>query len=118
MKSKWSFGLSVFVLATLAFLALPSLTAGKEKKAMGKELRWHGTLVNKSTDGSTLTVSKGGVQKAIHITSETKWTKTQKGKVVEADPNDVKEGSDIICLGKANDKGEFEATRIDLRLPK
>lgn len=118
MKSKVSFGLAVVMLASLAVLALPSLAAGKGQKASAKELRWHGTLVRKSSDGSVLTVRKTGVEKEIHITSETKWTKTEKGKAVEIDPKDVKEGSDVICIGKSNDKKEFEATRIDLRLPK
>jgi len=29
--------------------------------------------------------------------------------------SEFKEGSDVICLGSADEKGEFRATRIDLR---
>ena len=118
MRSKVSFVVSAAVLALLVAVAMPSLSWGKEKKASSQELRWHGTLVRKSADGSMLTVRKGNIEKEIHITSETKWTKSEKGKVVDVDPSEVKEGSDIICLGKKGEKGQFEATRIDLRLPR
>lgn len=118
MKREVSFVLSAAVLAVLVAFAMPSLSWGKEKKESSGQLRWHGQVVRKSADGSALSVRKGNVEKEIHISSTTKWTKSQGDKVVDIDPSEVKEGSDVICLGKANEKGEFEATRIDLRLPR
>jgi hypothetical protein len=29
--------------------------------------------------------------------------------------SEVKEGADIICLGKSDEKGEFLATQVDVR---
>ncbi len=114
---KVSLVLSLVVLAAMAVLALPSLSSAQET-GKAKELRWHGTLVRKSEDGSVLTVRKGNVERAVHVDSSTQWTKTGKGnKVEKIDPSEVKEGADIICLGTEENK-EFHATRVDLRLPK
>ena len=111
---------SVFVLvavfAALVLAASPSPVSAKEKK--GGELRWHGMLVRTSADGSVLTVRKGNVEKAIHVNDETKWTKQEGKKVADAAKSEIKEGDDLICIGKADEKGEFVATRIDKRLPK
>ena len=86
----------------------------KEPAAAPKgQLRWHGTIVRLSKDKSTLDVRKGNVVKTIHYDSSTKWTKGQ-GKQT-AEMSDFTEGSDVICLGKAGEKGSFDATQIDLR---
>jgi hypothetical protein len=79
------------------------------------QLRWHGTIVRWSKDQSTLDVRKGTVTKTIHYDSSTKWTQTSGGKVKPAEMSAFTEGSDVICVGKADDKGSFVATQIDLR---
>lgn len=113
---------SIFVLlAVLAALVVgvaPSSASAKVGKKAGGELRWHGVLVRISEDGSTFTVRKGNIDKAVHVTADTKFTKTEGKKAVDIDKGDIKENDDIICLGKADEKGEFVATRIDKRLPK
>ena len=87
-----------------------------EKAAAPKdELRWHGIIVRWSKDQSTLDVRKGSVTKTIHYDSSTQWTQAEGGKVKPAEMSEFTEGSDVICLGKAGEKGSFVATRIDLR---
>jgi len=84
----------------------------KEKPAVAaKEARWHGTLIRISKDASTLDVRKGTIERKIHYDSSTKWTRG----TTAIEMSEVKEGSDVICLGKFDEKGEFHASRIDLR---
>ena len=99
----------VAVFAALVAVASPS-------SATAKDLRWHGVLVRVSEDGSTLTVRKGNVEKAVHVNEDTKYTKAEGKKVVEIEKSDIKEGDDLICLGK-EENGDFVATRVDKRLP-
>ncbi len=85
----------------------------KEKAAATeKQLRWHGIIIRINQDQSTMDVRKGTVEKKIHFDSSTQWTK---GKEVLPDMSQFKEGSDVICIGKAGAKGEFHATRVQLQ---
>lgn len=85
----------------------------KEKSASAeKQLRWHGIIVRINKDESNIDVRKGTVEKKIHFDSSTQWTK---GKQVLPDMSEFKEGSDVICIGKAGAKGEFQATRVQLQ---
>ena len=86
--------------------------------AAQKEAHWAGTIVRSAKDNSTLTVRKdgGAVEKIIHYDADTKWTKQEKGKIESIDSGQVKDGNRVICVGSYNEKGEFHATRIDLRL--
>ncbi len=104
----------VAVVAALIIAAAPKSASGQEKKG---QPRWHGVVVRISEDGSVYTVRKGNVEKAIHVTADTKYTKTQGKKAVDIDKGEIKEGDDIICLGKPGEK-DFVAERIDKRLPK
>ncbi len=106
-----------FVAIVAALVIATAPTASAKEKA-GGQLRWHGTLIRISEDGSVFTVRKGNIEKAIHVTADTKFTKTEGKKAVNIDKGDVKENDDIICLGKADEKGEFVAERIDKRLAK
>jgi hypothetical protein len=101
------------ILVTLGFVVSTSVAQEqKEKPAVAaKEARWHGTLIRFNKDVSTIDVRRGTTDKTIHYDASTKWTKEKK--VIEM--SEVKEGSDVICLGKYDEKGEFHATRIDLR---
>lgn len=116
---KLSMMLLVGVFAAIGF-AVRGTAAQQEKKekmASAKELRWHGTVVRSDKDNSTLTVRRRGqsVERIIHYDSSTKWTKQEGKKVTDIDPSEVKDGADVIVLGTADEKGEFHATRIDLR---
>jgi hypothetical protein len=88
---------------------------GGGRSATKGELRWHGTIVRWSKDNSTLAVRKGNVTKTIHYDSSTQWTQSEGGKARPAQTSEFNEGSDVICIGKAGEKGSFVATRIDLR---
>jgi hypothetical protein len=77
-----------------------------------KQLRWHGVIIRINKDQSTMDVRKGTIEKKIHFDSSTQWTK---GKEVLPDMSQFKEGSDVICIGKAGEKGEFYATRVQLQ---
>ncbi len=108
----------VMIMLMAAIFASAGLTAqkamAKEKgAAAAKELRWHGVIVRINKEGSNLDVRKGSVERKIHFDSSTKWTRGTKA----ADMTEFKEGSDVICIGTADEKGEFQATRVDLRRP-
>jgi hypothetical protein len=107
----------LLVMFALAGYGARATNAQEMKKATATkgELRWHGSIVRLSKDQSTLDVRKGTVTKTIHYDSSTQWTQTEKGKVKPAEMSEFTEGSDVICLGKAGEKGSFVATRIDLR---
>ena len=109
----WLFGLCLVV-----GLAVPGMWAqdkpessGKTTAGAKKEVRWHGRVLRISKDESYLDVRRGNADKRVHFDNSTKWTKLNK----PADPNEIKEGADVICLGEYDAKNEFHATRIDLR---
>lgn len=106
--------LGVFV--TIGFAAQTTTAQEKQEKkekpaVAAKEARWHGIIVRMSKDASTLDVRKGNTERKIFYDSSTKWTKGTK----PMEMSEFKEGSDVICLGKFDEKGEFHATRIDFR---
>lgn len=92
----------------------------KPKKA--EQARWEGIVVRSSAEKSTLDVRKrgGNIEKTIHYDSSTKWTSQEHGSktVNNITAADVKDGDRVICLGKYDDKGEFQATLISKRLTK
>jgi len=110
--------LVVSIVAVLVVAGL-AIAAGKEKAAGTKQTKWEGTVVRSDKDQSTLTVRRGGtnIEKVVHYTADTKWTHQVKGKVEPIEMSEVKDGDRVICLGSYDDKKEFQATRIDKRLP-
>ena len=104
----------VAVFAFAGYSTRPAISQ-EAKPAAKDQLRWHGTIVRWSKDQSTLDVRKGTVTKTIHYDSSTQWTQTSGGKVKPAEMSAFTEGSDVICIGKADEKGSFIATQIDLR---
>ena len=84
----------------------------KEEAAAEKQLRWHGVIVRINKDQSTMDVRKGTIEMRIRFDASTQWTKGEK---VLPDMSQFKEGSDVICIGKAGAKGEFYATRVQLQ---
>jgi len=101
-------------LFAMVVFAAPRTMAQEEKEkpaVAAKEQRWHGTLIRFNKDTSTIDVRKGAIDRRIHYDSSTKWTKGTK----TIEMSDVKEGSDVICMAKTDEKGEFHATRVDLR---
>ena len=88
----------------------------KEKKVSAAKLeRWSGGILRMDTEGSTLTVRrKGSIEKIIHYSSATAWTKKAGG---AADPSTLKEGDRLVCFGKT-EGGKFVATKIIVQTPK
>ncbi len=113
---KVSTAVLIAVFAVIGLAAQQTFAKEKKEKAGGtKESRWHGTIIRSDKDGSNLTVRKRGtnVEKVVHYDSSTKWTKGTK----TIEMSEVKDGNRVICLGTYDEKGEFHATRIDLRTP-
>jgi TonB family protein len=101
----------------LEFIFLYNLGSGRGSAEGSKEARWSGMIVRSDKEASTLTVRRRGttLEKIIRYDSSTKWT-TQEGKEVRPiEMSEVKDGERVICLGSYDEKGEFHATRIDLR---
>jgi hypothetical protein len=98
----------------------PGKAATESKEKSTKESRWEGIVERSDKDASTLTVRKQGVtaNKIIHYDSSTKWVSQMHGSKTANNiaPGDVKEGDRVICVGTADNKGEFHATLISKRL--
>jgi len=100
------------VFAAIGFAAqMEKVPEKKAKAVVAKEVRWHGTLLRFSKDTSSIDVRKGTIERKIYYDSSTKWTKGTK----TVEMSEFKDGADVICVGKYDEKGEFHATRIDLR---
>ena len=101
------------ILVSMGFVVSTSVAQEeKEKPAVAaKAARWHGMVVRFNKDASTVDVRKGGVQKTIHYDSSTKWTKGTE----TIEMSTVNDGAIVICVGTYDEKGDFRATRIDLR---
>jgi hypothetical protein len=104
---------SVFAVVGLA--PHNAIANGQEKAAAGpKQARWEGHIVLIGNDASFMDVrNSANIVKRIHWDSSTTWTRVNKP---VADHSEFKEGKRVICLGKYDEKGEFNATRIDLRV--
>ena len=109
----------ILLMASFAVLGLATRSSGaqekaqekKEKAAATQQARWHGLIVTITEDKSTILVRRHGTDKVVHYNSSTRWTR---GTEV-IDQSQFKEGADVICLGKYDEKGAFIAERIDLR---
>lgn len=111
--------LVILLMASFAILGLATRSSAAQEKAQEKKekatatekARWHGLIVTISKDNSTITVRRKGTDKIIHYDSSTRWTRGTKA----IDQSQFKEGANVICLGKYDDKGAFIAERIDMR---
>jgi hypothetical protein len=105
------------VFAVVGLAANNAVANGQEKTAASaKHLRWSGHIVRIDNENSFMDIrNKAGVEKRIHWDSSTTWTKLNEP---VTDHSEFKVDERVICLGKADEKGAFIATRIDLRLPK
>lgn len=112
---KLMFFLLVAAFAAVGFSAQKAMAQEKQEKkaAAAKELRLQGTIVRMSTDESNLDLQVGNAVRKVRFDSSTKWTRGAKA----AETSEFKQGSFVIILGK-EEKGEFLATRIDLRKPR
>ena len=111
--------LAIFTVAGVAMRGTMAKAQEAKEGAAKKASRWTGTIVRSDKDAGTLTVRKDGssTEKVIHFDADTKWTKQAKGKIEPIDPSQVKDGDRVICVGSYDEKSQFHADRIDLRLP-
>ena len=105
------------VMASLLIVLFAVIGLAAQEKAAGekkKEVRWHGTIIRSDKEASTFTVRQRGgtIERAVHYTSATQWTKLNK----PAEPSEFKDGARVICLGNY-EGNNFVATHIDLREP-
>lgn len=106
----------LFAVLGLAGLALQNPVANGQEKmaAAGKPARWEGHIVRVDKDAMTMEVRNShGIVKKIHWDSSTAWSKLNKP---VTDQSEFKEPARVICVGTYDDKGTFNATRIDLRV--
>jgi hypothetical protein len=109
--------LLIAVFAAIGLAAQDQPAGGeKEKKVSAAKLeRWSGSILRMDKDGMTLTVrKKGGMEKIIHYSSATAWTKKAGG---AADSSTLKEGDRVVCFGKT-EGDKFVATEIIVQTPK
>jgi hypothetical protein len=109
--------LLIAVFAAIGLVAQDQPAGGeKEKKVSAAKLeRWSGSILRTDKDGMTLTVrKKGGMEKIIHYSSATAWTKKAGG---AADSSTLKEGDRVVCFGKT-EGDKFVATEIIVQTPK
>jgi hypothetical protein len=106
------FFLLVVVFAFVGYRVQSTVAQEKEGKATAeKQVRWHGVITRYSTDNNSMDVRRRtGEEKKVYYDSSTKWTE---GKKI-IDKSEFKEGSEVICLGKSDEKGELHATQINL----
>jgi len=123
---KYAAILLTLVFATVAFAQADPAAGGtaseskaEKKAAKAKEGRVQGHIVRINKDKSTMSIrggrsSKDTFEREISYDSSTQWTKLGK----PAQQDEFKEGSFVIAVGKPDEKGNFHANRIDLRLPR
>jgi len=101
--------------ALVGFSMYTPVASGQEKPAAAaKSIRWDGHIVRIDEQNMYMDVrDKSGQSRRIHWDSSTLWTKLNK-KV--SDHSEFKEEERVICLGTVDKKGEYTATRIDLRV--
>jgi len=111
--------LAIAMLASLGALSVQGLAQGKKAAGIGTcptgQVRWHGTITRSDKDGKTLTVRRRGgqIERVLHYTDDTKWTKLNK----PAELSDIKDGDDVITCSETKEQGTFYLTRVDKRLP-
>jgi len=106
------FLLLVFTFAFAGYRVQSTVAQEKEAKtAAQKAGRWHGRIVRFYAGESAMDVRKANDVRKVYFDSSTEWTEGKK----TIDMSQFKEGFDVICLGKYDEKGLLHATRVDLR---
>ena len=82
--------------------------------------RVEGKVVRSNPEKSTLTVRvrETDSERTVYYDASTKWVSQYHAdkKVNTIDPNEVKDGDQVICLGSYDDKKDFHAATISKRL--
>ena len=94
----------VLCLGVLVAIAFGPSAAAKEKKA--KEGQVTGTVHMMNKDTSTITVTKGNVQRQIVYSADTKWSYGTQGSPKAASMDQLKDGWYLNC------KGTFDGVKL------
>jgi hypothetical protein len=87
--------------------------AAQEKKPAGKLNRVEGSVQSIDTATKTVTVRVRGKTNTVPVVFSDKTLFTFRNKPGSVD--EVKDGRNVICLGRFNDKSALIASRIDVR---
>ena len=111
MRSRW--GVMALLLGVALIGSPPATYAQTKAKAKAKGERVSGTvqLVNKDAKTVLVTGQAGDKQTQVMYDEKTKVTKDNK----PATMDDVTNGVRVICIVKADEKGQLHARRIDVR---
>lgn len=82
----------------------------QEKAPAAKEGRWHGVIARWDKEHSVMDVQKGNAVRKVYYDSSTQWTEGTK----TIEMSQVKEGSEVNCVGTYDKSSGLHATRIDL----
>jgi hypothetical protein len=87
--------------------------AAQDKKVAAKPERVQGSVQSIDKATKTVTVRLRGKTNTVPVVFSDKTLFTFRNKAGSLD--EVKEGRNVICLGRYNDKNQLIATRIDVR---
>ena len=109
-------GLCLAIVLTLS--ALPAAAQEKpvtaqDKKVAAKPERVEGAVQSIDKETKTVTVRLRGKTNTVPVVFSDKTLFTFRNKAGSLD--EVKDGRNVICLGRYNDKNQLIATRIDVR---
>jgi hypothetical protein len=102
-----------------AALGMSSTNPQQENKpdtTVAKQMRWRGRITLMNKDESNFTIRGGSssrdtATRKVFFDSTTRWTKGGE----PAEQAEFNEGSYVFVYGKADPKGHFQATEVDLR---
>ena len=83
----------------------------QQKATPATQGRWHGVIARWDKEKSVLDVQKGNAVRKVYYDSSTQWTEGTK----TIDMSQVKEGSEVNCVGTYDKNSGLHATRIDLK---
>ena len=123
-KMVWASALAIAIALSISAFARvnpsQSATQQSKKQSASKQARWEGIVIRHDANGQTLTVRKRGTEeeRTIHYDSSTEFVSQAHGskKASPIDASDVKDNDRVICVGRFDDKGQFDARVISKRL--
>ena len=83
----------------------------QQKATPATQGRWHGVIARWDKENSVFDVQKGNAVRKVYYDSSTQWTEGTK----TIDMSQVKEGSEVNCVGTYDKNSGLHATRIDLK---
>ena len=100
----------------IAIAPTHSVAAGKTaavSQTAGNEGRVSGTIARSNPEKSTLVIKehRSNIERTVFYSPSTQWTLDKK----TVDMKEFKDGSQVVCIGKMNEKKELTASRCELQ---